>query len=106
VAYDQKAFAEFTLPLSKLEEAPGKLMKELPTLKLLVVGHTDNVGTFPFNTELSQRRAPAVAAALAGRYGVGKDRLMPVGVSFASAVASNKTEDGRAKNRRVELVEN
>jgi outer membrane protein OmpA-like peptidoglycan-associated protein len=47
-----------------------------------------------------------VVTALATRYGVSKDRLTPVGVSFASPVASNKTEDGRAKNRRVELVEN
>lgn len=83
----------------------AQLLKDSPDLKLLVVGHTDNVGSFPFNMELSQRRAAAVADALTARYGVSEDRLMPVGVSFASPVASNKTEDGRAKNRRVELVE-
>jgi outer membrane protein OmpA-like peptidoglycan-associated protein len=84
----------------------AKLLKESSALKLLVVGHTDNVGSFSFNMDLSQRRAAAVVTALATRYGVSKDRLTPVGVSFASPVASNKTEDGRAKNRRVELVEN
>jgi OmpA-OmpF porin, OOP family len=82
------------------------LMKQNAALKLLVVGHTDNVGSFPFNMDLSQRRAAAVVAALTTRFSVGKERLTPVGVSFASPVAPNKTDDGRAKNRRVELVEN
>jgi outer membrane protein OmpA-like peptidoglycan-associated protein len=75
-------------------------------LKLLVVGHTDNVGSYGFNMDLSQRRAAAVVAALAGRFGIARDRLSPVGVSYASPVASNRAEEGRAKNRRVELVEN
>ena len=82
------------------------LMKENTALQLLVVGHTDNVGSFSFNMDLSQRRAAAVVAALTTRFSVGKDRLTPVGVSFASPVAPNKTDDGRAKNRRVELVDN
>lgn len=82
------------------------LMKQNGGLKLLVVGHTDNVGSFPFNMDLSQRRAAAVVAALTARFSVVKERLTPVGVSFASPVATNKTEEGRAKNRRVELVEN
>ncbi len=82
------------------------LMKGNTALKLLVVGHTDNVGSFVFNMELSQRRAAAVVAALTTRFSVGKDRLTPVGVSFASPVAPNKTDEGRAKNRRVELVDN
>ncbi len=87
-------------------EQIAKLLKESPSLKLLVVGHTDNVGSFVPNMELSQRRAAAVVNALATRFGIGKDRLMPVGVSFASPIESNKTEQGRAKNRRVELVDN
>jgi OOP family OmpA-OmpF porin len=87
-------------------EQIAKLLKDNAGLKLLVVGHTDNVGGFPFNMDLSQRRANAVVSALTTRFGIGKDRLAPHGVSFASPVASNKTEEGRAKNRRVELVEN
>ena len=87
-------------------EQIAKLLKESPSLKVLIVGHTDNVGSFPFNMDLSQRRAAAVVAALATRHGISKDRLSPVGVSYASPVASNKAEEGRAKNRRVELVEN
>jgi outer membrane protein OmpA-like peptidoglycan-associated protein len=90
---------------STLEQIAG-LLKKNPSLKLLVVGHTDNVGTYAFNLDLSQRRAAAVVAALSTRFSVGKDRLTPVGVSFASPVAPNKSDDGRAKNRRVELVEN
>jgi OOP family OmpA-OmpF porin len=87
-------------------EQIAKLLKDTPSLKVLIVGHTDNVGTFPFNTDLSQRRAAAVVAVLTSRHGVAKERLSAVGVSYASPVASNKTEEGRAKNRRVELVEN
>jgi OOP family OmpA-OmpF porin len=87
-------------------EQIAALLKKSPPLKLLVVGHTDNVGSFSFNMDLSQRRAAAVVAALASRFAVAKDRLTPVGVSFASPIAPNKTDEGRAKNRRVELVEN
>jgi outer membrane protein OmpA-like peptidoglycan-associated protein len=87
-----------------LEEI-GKLLHATPALKLLVVGHTDNVGSFASNMDLSQRRAAAVVAALTARYGAVRDRLTPVGVSFASPVASNGTEEGRARNRRVELVQ-
>jgi outer membrane protein OmpA-like peptidoglycan-associated protein len=83
----------------------AKLLKSQPTLKLLVVGHTDNVGTFAANIDLSQRRAQAVVNTLVSKYGIAKERLMPFGDSYAAPVASNKTEEGRAKNRRVELVE-
>jgi OOP family OmpA-OmpF porin len=86
-------------------EQIAKLLKGSPALKVLIVGHTDNIGTFAFNTDLSQRRAAAVVTALTTRFSIGKDRLTPVGVSFASPVAPNTTDEGRAKNRRVELVE-
>lgn len=75
-------------------------------LKLLVVGHTDNVGEFAGNMDLSKRRAEAVIAVLVGQYKVDRKRLTPVGVSFASPVAANTSEEGKAKNRRVELVPN
>jgi outer membrane protein OmpA-like peptidoglycan-associated protein len=88
-----------------LEEI-AKLLKSDANLRLLVVGHTDNVGTFEFNEDLSQRRAASVVQMLTSKFTVGAKRLTPFGVSFASPVASNKTEEGRAKNRRVQLVEN
>jgi outer membrane protein OmpA-like peptidoglycan-associated protein len=84
----------------------AKLLSTTPTLRVLVVGHTDNVGSFQFNLDLSQRRAAAVVEALAARFKVSRARLEPFGVSFASPAASNQTEEGRAKDRRVDLVEN
>ncbi len=82
----------------------AKLMRERAALNILVVGHTDTQGSFEYNRGLSQRRAEAVVARLA-QLGVDRKRLHPVGVGFAAPVASNTTEDGRAKNRRVELVD-
>ncbi len=83
----------------------SKLLKEKSALKLLVVGHTDSVGGFESNRELSQRRAASVVTALTAKYGVSSARLSSFGASYAAPVATNETEDGRAKNRRVELVE-
>jgi ribosomal protein L34 len=53
---------------------------------------------------LAARRAKAVVAELTGKYGISSERLFPFGVSFAAPLASNDSEEGRAKNRRVELV--
>ena len=83
----------------------AKLLKDNPKLKLLIVGHTDNQGNFIYNKDLSKRRAQAVVKELVVKYGIDSDRLHPVGVSYAAPIASNDTEEGRAKNRRVELVE-
>ena len=80
------------------------LLKVDPALKLYVVGHTDSVGGFGSNMDLSGRRASAVVEALAAKFGVAKARLQPAGVGPVSPVASNEDEAGRAKNRRVELV--
>jgi outer membrane protein OmpA-like peptidoglycan-associated protein len=85
-------------------EQIARLLAGDRALKLLVVGHTDDVGGFAPNLELSRRRAEAVIAALAGAYKVDRKRLTPVGVSFASPVAPNASDEGRARNRRVELV--
>lgn len=86
-----------------LEEI-AKLMQSDPTLKLRVVGHTDNQGALDANIALSKRRAEAVTAALASGYGVAANRLSAFGVADLAPVASNSGEEGRAKNRRVELV--
>jgi len=88
---------------SSLEEI-AKLMKATPSLRLMVVGHTDTVGAFDVNRELSQLRAKSVVLALTTQYGVDGKRLQSFGASFAAPVATNATEAGRAKNRRVELV--
>ncbi len=82
----------------------GELLKQRADLKLHVVGHTDNVGGMESNMVLSKRRAESVVAALAGNYGVNRARLTGNGVASLAPVKSNTSEEGRAKNRRVELV--
>jgi outer membrane protein OmpA-like peptidoglycan-associated protein len=83
----------------------AKLLKSQPNLKLLIVGHTDNQGALDYNLDLSRRRAAAVVKALTGQHGVAAARLQAHGVGYLAPVASNRDEAGRAKNRRVELVE-
>ena len=85
-------------------EQISALLKQQTRLKLHVVGHTDNAGTLSSNIDLSKRRAEAVVAALAGSYGIARDRLTANGVASLAPVASNGDEAGKAKNRRVELV--
>lgn len=80
------------------------LLKNNMSLKLYVVGHTDNVGTIDANLKLSKERAEAVVNSLTANYGISADRLNAYGVASLSPVASNDTEEGKAKNRRVELV--
>lgn len=82
----------------------AKLLKADPALKVYVVGHTDNVASLDLNTKLSQARAEAVVQALVGKHGIAAARLIGRGVGPLAPVASNDAEDGRAKNRRVELV--
>jgi outer membrane protein OmpA-like peptidoglycan-associated protein len=81
------------------------LLKQNPKLNVYIVGHTDMVGDAATNVRLSQERAQSVIAALAGRYAIAPARLKPFGAGSYAPVASNRTDEGRAKNRRVELVE-
>jgi OOP family OmpA-OmpF porin len=83
----------------------AKLLTGNPNLKVFIVGHTDNVGGIDYNMKLSQARADAVVKALTTKYKVKPQSLKAYGVGQLAPVAPNKTEDGRAKNRRVELVE-
>lgn len=82
----------------------AEFLRANPGVDLYVVGHTDNTGGFDHNMRLSQRRANAVAEALESSHAVASGRLHPVGVGPVAPVASNATEEGRAQNRRVELV--
>jgi len=82
----------------------GKLLKNNPGLKVHVVGHTDNQGTVEHNLDLSLRRAQAVAAELQKSYGTDASRIDSFGCGPYSPASSNQNEDGKAKNRRVELV--
>ena len=80
-----------------------EMMKANPGLKVRVEGHTDNVGNAKSNKTLSDERAKAVVAALVAQ-GVDAKRLSAAGHGQDKPIADNKTEEGRAKNRRVELV--
>lgn len=82
----------------------AELLQAQPALRLDVVGHTDSSGNFDANMSLSRARAEAVRAALTGRYGVDATRLLAIGRGSTQPVADNGSEDGRARNRRVELV--
>jgi OmpA-OmpF porin, OOP family len=79
------------------------LLRKRPNLRIGVEGHTDNTGNPSANKTLSNARAKAVAEAISAA-GINSNRLEPVGYGQERPVADNRTEDGRAKNRRVELV--
>jgi len=81
-----------------------KLLKGDPGLKVFVVGHTDGTGGIDSNLKLSQDRAQAVIQALVAGHGIEAARLRPFGNGPFAPVATNATDEGRAKNRRVELV--
>lgn len=81
------------------------LLQKNAGLKLHVVGHTDNAGALASNMDLSRRRAAAVVAELVSRYKIDAARLRADGVGPLAPVASNRSDEGKAKNRRVELVE-
>jgi OOP family OmpA-OmpF porin len=80
-----------------------QMMKSNPDLKVGVEGHTDNVGTPASNKTLSEARAKSVVSAIVSQ-GIAAERLSPAGYGQDKPIADNNTEEGRAKNRRVELV--
>ena len=83
----------------------AKLLTNNPALKVGIVGHTDMVGDATSNMRLSQARAQSVITDLVSKHGIAAARLVAFGAGPWAPLASNKTDDGRAKNRRVELVE-
>lgn len=90
----------------KLGRCKGRMFPEI-RIKINVHSRilTGRKGTMAYNVDLSQRRADAIVNRLVSRYGIAQTRLTPQGLGFKSPIATNKTEEGRAKNRRVELVE-
>jgi outer membrane protein OmpA-like peptidoglycan-associated protein len=86
-----------------LAEIAGILKNLLTGSTVIIEGHTDNVGKPAANKSLSERRASEVLKYLVGR-GVDKKRLRSVGYGSTKPIADNATEEGKAKNRRVELV--
>ena len=93
----------------KPESAPtlaemAKLLNGQPQMRVFIVGHTDSQGSYEHNMTLSRQRAESVAAALVKSYQIAKARLYTAGIGYLAPLGSNATEDGRALNRRVELV--
>jgi len=86
-------------------QAIADLLKTNSSLRLYVVGHTDMTGKFEYNVALSLRRADAVVHALVNEYGIAAERLAGKGAGPLCPVGSNKDDNGRKLNRRVELVE-
>jgi OmpA-OmpF porin, OOP family len=82
----------------------GKFLRQNPAQAIYVIGHTDNIGGFDSNMQLSTARARAIVDDLSKTYGIAAGRMMASGVGLQAPVASNATEEGRAKNRRVELL--
>ncbi|HEX6495790.1 MAG TPA: OmpA family protein [Acidobacteriaceae bacterium] len=102
-------YFDFNRDTLKAESEPvlkeiAQAMTNNPDWKLTVEGHTDNVGGDSYNLDLSKRRAAAVKQALVGQYNIAADRLLTGGFGASRPVETNDTLEGRARNRRVELV--
>jgi OOP family OmpA-OmpF porin len=79
-----------------------EFLKEFPNAKGEISGHTDNVGSKAYNEKLSQSRADYVKNILVEKFGIAADRITTKGYGFSKPIASNKTKEGKAKNRRIE----
>lgn len=82
----------------------AEVLRRHPDWKLGINGHTDGIGADKYNLDLSRRRAEAVRSALAARYGIAATRLTTAGFGKSQPKDTNDTVEGRARNRRVELV--
>jgi outer membrane protein OmpA-like peptidoglycan-associated protein len=102
-------YFDFNRDTLKSESEPvlkeiAQAMTDNPGWKLTVEGHTDNIGGDSYNLDLSKRRAAAVKQALVSQYNIAPDRLLTGGFGASRPVETNDTLEGRARNRRVELV--
>jgi len=79
-------------------------MKEFPDTTAAIEGHTDNIGSAAYNQKLSEKRANSVRQYLIDKFGIDGSRLTATGYGLTKPIASNDTEEGRQKNRRVEAV--
>ena len=107
VTYAADAFFDFDKSVikpegkAKLDDLVGKI-KDINLEVIIAVGHTDSIGSDSYNQKLSVRRAEAVKAYLVSK-GIEKNRVYTEGKGEKQPVADNKTAEGRAKNRRVEI---
>jgi OmpA-OmpF porin, OOP family len=99
----ETAKADIKAESQKIIDEMAAMLTSNPALKISIEGHTDNVGSAASNKTLSEKRAQAVMSALVAK-GIAKDRLSSKGWGQEKPVADNTSEDGKAKNRRVEIV--
>jgi len=97
-------FDKFSLRPESIPELERllKFMTELPSVKIEISGHTDNIGAAAYNKTLSENRAKAVVDYLVGK-GIDKNRMTYKGFGFDQPIATNDTEEGRQLNRRTEF---
>lgn len=88
---------------SKLDEVANALTKESPESQIIVEGHTDSQGALAFNQNLAQKRAESVRSYLVSR-GIAADRITAQGIGPSRPIADNASPEGRANNRRVEII--
>ncbi|WP_234409101.1 OmpA family protein [Marinilabilia salmonicolor] len=79
-----------------------EFLEENPDVRIMLEGHTDNVGSEEYNLNLSENRARSVFNYIAGQ-GIDKDRMEYKGFGYSNPVDTNETEEGRAQNRRTEM---
>jgi OOP family OmpA-OmpF porin len=98
--------AELTPQATKTLDELGKALtsNDLKVYCFVVEGHTDSIGSDAYNMKLSQQRAQSVVHYLTKKFDIDPDRLQAVGVGKASPIASNDTDEGRQKNRRVQIA--
>lgn len=89
--------------LGAIEEA-AKFMKDNPEATAVIEGHADNLGNYEYNIKLSERRAENVKNIMVDKFGVEASRLSTKGYGYTKPIATNKTAEGRQKNRRIDAV--
>ena len=94
--------SELTVNAKTILDSVASELEEHDRIEVEVVGHTDSRGSDSYNQKLSERRANSVVQYLVGK-GIDASRMQPVGMGEASPVADNETDEGRERNRRVEL---
>ncbi len=109
IVFPEKVFFDFnqavprTEAMQIIETVAANMRRDVPDASLTLLGHTDAVGSDEYNVALSQRRASTVLAELVRR-DVNPNQLSTVAIGKAQPIATNSTEDGRARNRRVEFL--
>lgn len=98
--FDEYKIAESSYPIL---DRIVNIMKHNSDIKIEIAAHTDNIGSFEYNMELSRKRAQSIMDYMVSK-GISKDRLRAVGYGQSRPIAGNQTEEGRQKNRRVEFI--